>query len=87
MALFAGVECCLKQLPAPGRIVMHSGGTDGTPTTDFICDVGEGVVLPVPMQATCWNRFVEILDRLRATVEVEGVPCYFRVCFPLAGEP
>ena len=85
MALFAGVECCLEQLPEPGTVVMHSGRYGDIPTVDFIGEVGDGVVLPAPTEATGWNRVVEFLDLLGATVETASVPSHFRVGFPFAG--
>ena len=86
ISLFAAVECCLEQLPEPGTVVMHSGRQGGTPTLDFACEVGEGVVLPSPGDAAGWSRLVDVLGLLDATVETESVPCHFRVRFSGDGE-
>lgn len=82
MALFSGVECCLEQLPKPGTVVMHSDQTGGIPTIDFIGEVGDDASLPSPDEAIGWSRFVEILERLNATLEIEGAPGHFRIGFP-----
>lgn len=84
MALFAGVECCLGQLPEPGTVVIHSRRHGGMPTVDFICEVREGVVLPAPTEAKGWNQVAEVLDLMGATVETASVPSHFRIGFPFA---
>lgn len=86
MSLFAGVECCLEQLPEHGTLVMASGRQEGTPTLDFVCEVGDGITVPPPDAAPGWSRFVEMLRRMGATVETEAAPCYFRLSFPSEDE-
>jgi len=84
MALFAGFECCLEQLPEPCTIVMHSSRHGDVPTVDFIGEVGDGVILPAPTEAAGWKRVVECCDLFGATVETASVSSHFRVGFPFA---
>jgi hypothetical protein len=81
MALFAGVECCLEQLPEPGTVVMHSGRTGNTPTVDFAVETGSATALPAPRNAAAWKSVVEGLDLLGAEVETESVSSHFRFVF------
>ena len=84
MALFAGVEVCLEQLPQPGTVVMHSGRVRDIPTVDFAAEVGVGVALPAPTEASGWTQVVEFLNNMGATVETENVESHFRISFPFA---
>lgn len=86
MALFAGVECCLEQLPEPGTVVMHSGRTGNTPTVDFTVETGSAAALPTPREAAAWKSVVDCLNLLGAEVETESVSSHFRFSFPLAGD-
>lgn len=85
MALFAGLECCLEQLPEPGTVVMHCSRNDDIPTVDYIGEVGNGVALPAPTEAIGWERVVEYFDLFGATIDTKCAPSHFRVGFPFAG--
>jgi hypothetical protein len=84
MALFAGLECCIEQLPEPSTVIMHSGRTGDTPTVDFAIEGGIGKDLPSPTDADAWNHVVECLGLLGATAETEGLTSRFRFGFPVA---
>ena len=85
MALFAGLECCLEQLPEPGTVVMHCSRPGDVPTVEFIGEVGDGVVLPAPTEASGWERVVEYFDLFGATIDTKCAPSHFRAGFPFAG--
>lgn len=84
MALFAGLECCLEQLPEPGTVVMHCSRHGDIPIVDFIDEVGRGAVLPAPNEALGWERVVEYFDLFGATLDTNCAQSHFRVAFPFA---
>ena len=84
MALFAGVECCLEQLPEPGTVVIHSARIAGMPAVDFFAVASENLVLPAPPEATGWPSVLECVSALGARVDTEHVESHFRIDFPFA---
>jgi len=84
MALFAGLESCIEQLPEAGTVIMHSGRAGNTPTVDFAVEHVNANDLPSPTEADGWGRVIECLDLLGANVETEGLSSRFRFGFPSA---
>jgi hypothetical protein len=78
MALFAGLECCIEQLPEPCTVIIHIGRTENTPTVEFSVENGSTDGLPPPTEASEWERLVECLDLLGATAKTGGGSSRFR---------
>lgn len=84
MALFAGLECCLEQLPEPGTVVMHCSRPGGVPAVDYIADAGGGAATPTLTEGSSWDLVVEYFELFGATIGTERAPNHIRASFPFA---
>ena len=84
MSLFAGVGCCLEQLPEGSTVSISADRRDDRLTVEFAGQGGDEAMLPAPNEARGWSPLVELADGLGASIEVAESAYGFRISLPAA---
>lgn len=87
MALCAGVECCLEQLPEGSSLTVHLERENGGASLHLLCDGAAHGDLPDPTRASGWQLLCEILSSLGGKAGAHDAHCRLKITLPGAVPP